>query len=238
MSDTSALTDIEKVVTGFIFSYAKSLDNYPRYLQHACRCVQDFNVYDGNIVTTAKVTVDSTLKCIVMPDDMIGFVDLVTPINGSWWSFTEKDKIVNTTTFTGLVEGRDTTQGEGTVIDQPRITSYGGKGGYNQFRFKFDWKARRIYYDNVLTENVVLIYVSSGINATGTTVVPVIIVSMIENYLLWKESYWLPEFTRERQMREADFWKEKMKVRGLINSMSEAQWRDLILSTSTQTIQR
>jgi hypothetical protein len=240
MADTTALISLEQIVSTFLFGYKKQTEDYSLYVQHAARAVEDFNLYDGNIPTTLKVTIDTTLKCIDMPDDMQQFVELVTPIEGQWWSFTEKSRIVNTTTFTGAVEGRDVAQGEGVEIVKPRVTTYGAKGGWNKFNYTIDWKARRIYFDDTYNANdyVVLIYISSGINASGETTVPAFMVPLIEAYLFHKETYWIPELARERQIRFDDYWKEKMKIRGLINSMTVDQWRDIFLSNVTQTIQR
>jgi hypothetical protein len=81
-------------------------------------------------------------------------------------------------------------------------------------------------------------YVSSGINANGETKIPVFIVPMIDAYLLEKETYWIPELARERQMRFDQYWKEKMKVRSLINAMTKNQWLDLFYSSFTQVPQR
>jgi hypothetical protein len=239
-TDTTALISIEKIVTQFLLSYKKTTEDYTSYLSHALNCFQDFNLYDGNIATTAKVTINSTLKCIDMPDDMLSFIDLVTPINGEWWSFTEKRLMVNTTTTTNLVEGRDDTQGEGATVKQDRVTGYGARGGWNKFRYTLDWAARRIYVDDAYeaTDYIVLIYVSSGIKATGETTVPAFLIPVIDSYLLEKETFWIPSLARERDIRHRDYWAEKRKVRDLINSMSYNQWKDILLENTTQTIQR
>lgn len=238
--DTPALIPIEQVVTSFLHAYRKSTDDYSLYVEHACRAYTDFNLYDGNLATTAKVTVNATLKCIGFPTDMLSFIDLVTPINGEWWSFTEKRLIVNTTTTVNNVETRDIAQNEGAEIVQDAVTNYGAKGAWNKFRFTIDYSARRIYVDSTYdpTDYIVLIYVSTGIKATDETTVPVFLVPVIDSYLLWRETYWLSELVRERENRFKDYWAEKRKVRDLINSMSYSQWRDCILSNSTQTVQR
>jgi hypothetical protein len=240
MADTSAIVSIEQTVTTFLFAYKKSTEDYSLYCQHACRCIQDFNLYDGNIPVTAKVTVNTTLKCIDMPDDMITFVDLMTPIKGGWWSFSQKDQMVNTTTTTAGVEGRDDNQGEGIKILQTKVTGYGATGGWNKFNMKLDWAARRIYVDDVYetTDYFVLIYVSSGIKATEETLIPVFLTPIIDAFLLERETYWIPELARERQMRFDAFWKEKLRVRSLINSMSESEWADLFYGSFTQTVKR
>jgi hypothetical protein len=240
MADTLALIPIEQVVTTFLFSYKRQTEDYSLYVQHACRAVEEFNLYDGNIVQATKVTINTALQCIEMPGDMQQFIELVTPIEGQWWSFTEKSRIVNTTTFTGAVEGRDVTQGEGVEIVKPRVTSYGAKGAWNKFNYTIDWKARRIYVDDVYNANdyIVLMYVSSGINASGETTVPAFLVPMIEAYLFERETFWMPELVRERENRFNNYWREKMKIKNLINSMTVDAWKDIFLGSATQTIQR
>jgi hypothetical protein len=239
-TDSTTLISIEKIVSQFLFNYGKSTEDYTQYLGLACNAVQDFNLYDGNYPTTAKVTLNTTLKCIDMPEDMQTFIDLVTPLNGQWWSFTEKALMVNTTTFTGFTEGRDENQGEGVTVDQPKVTGYGAKGGWNKFRFTLDWVARRIYVDGTYepTDYFVLIYASSGIKTSAETKIPSFLIPVIDAYLLWRETYWIDSKMRFVEIRKADYWQEKMKVRNLINAMSYSQWRDLILSTTTPTIQR
>lgn len=237
---TNALVRLDQVVTDFLLGYYKTTNDYVQYMKHACQVVQNFNLYDGNLVVTEKVTINTALKCIEMPGDMVQFIDLVTPQRGSWWSFTEKDRMVNTTTFTGGIEGRDSAQGEGQRIDQSLVTTYGAKGGVNKFKYTLDWAARRIFVDDTYTTNdyIVLMYVSSGIKATGDTVVPVFLIPMIEAYLLERETFWIPELVRERPMRHEEYTRQRQDVRNLVNSMSMQQWRDLIYSTASQSPQR
>jgi hypothetical protein len=240
MTDTSALIPIEQIVTRWLFKYRKSVDDYGLYVEHAAQCYQDFNLYDGEILTTAKVTLNPTLKCIEMPDDLLKFINLVTPIKGGYWSFTQNDNIVNTTTTVGGVETRDDTQGEGVKMDVDRVVSYGAKGGYNKFRCTVDMAARRIYTDNTYTANdyMVLLYVSSGINATGETKVPSFLIPVFDAYLLWKETIIELNLAKLHDQRFDQYWKEKMKVRNLINAMSKDEWLDIFYSQFTQAPQR
>ena len=240
MADTAALVSLERIVTDFLFGYEKGTERYAIMLRHACLCYQDFNLYDGEIQTSAKVVINPTLKCIELPDDCIKVIDLVTPIKGGWWSFTQKDNIVNTTTTVGGVETRDSAQGEGVVIDVDRVVSYGAKGGYNKFRCTVDMAARRIWVDNLYTANdyIVLLYVSSGINATGETTVPSFLIPLFDAYLLWKETIIDLNLAKLHQQRYNQYWQEKMKVRNFINAMSKDSWLDIFASGYTQTPQR
>ena len=234
---TSALINVETVVSRYMLKYRLSTDDAFILTEHACDCVSHFNLYDSDFATTAKTSVDAN-KIIEMPSDMVAFVDLVVPYKGKWWSFTEKREIVNTTTFTGLTEGRDSDVGEGVDIDTGRKTGYAAKGAINDYNYTLDWKARRIFCSGVQSETVVLIYVTSGIEATGTTQVPISIIPMIDAYLTWKRSYWDNSIKQERSLLERDYNNARLSVRNLINSMSYNAWRDIILGGTLQAPQR
>jgi hypothetical protein len=237
MADTSALLTVEGVTTRYLLKYKKPSEDYILYLEHACNCIRDFSLYHGNELTTEKVTVNAN-KWITMPSAMIGFNDLCVDWQGEWYSFTEKRAIVNTTTFTGLVEGRDDEQGEGVSISQPESYGYGAHGAVNEFNYTLDWKARRIYVDGISSDTAVLFYTSSGVTVDGTTYVSDLLTPVIDAYLLWKETYWLIEFVRERQARERDYTNEVLKARNFINALTFNQLRDLLLASSTQSVKR
>ena len=131
---TNALIDIEDIVSRYLFKYKLSTDDAFIYTEHACDAYRNFRLYDSAQVVTSKVTINAN-KWIDMPTDMQTFVDLCTPINGEWWSFSERSTIVNTTTFTGGLEGRDSTVGEGADLLEPRTTEYAASGGVNDYNY-------------------------------------------------------------------------------------------------------
>lgn len=81
MAHTNALINVETVVSRFLFKYKLSTDDALIYTEHVCNAIRDFNLYDGDLATTAKVTVNAN-KWIEMPSDLIGFIDLVIPYGG------------------------------------------------------------------------------------------------------------------------------------------------------------
>lgn len=237
MASIDALRPLEDVTREFLLMYKRTTDDYVLYLSHASACVRDFRLYHSNEVITAKVTVTAN-KLIEMPDDMIGFNDLLVPFNGRFWSFTQQKDIVNTTTFTGAVEGRDEDEGEGADILHSITDGYGARGAVNDYNYTIDWNARRIFVDGIESDTAVLKYVSSGITVGAETTVPELMVPVIHAYLLWRETYWLPEFTRERDMRERDYEKEIFKARRFINSLNYDQFRDILLGSNHQSVKR
>jgi hypothetical protein len=229
---TPALINIENVVSNFLLKYKKPTEDYILYLEHTCNCVRDFGLYDSDQFVTEKVAI-SALGIIEMPTTMMGFIGLYTFTDGMMWSFTMRDDIATTTTFTGMVEGQDATYGEGVALLDPVSDTYGAVGGVNDYYYKIDWKARRIFCEGIISTTVILRYVSSGVEITGVTSVPDYIVPMLDNYMLWKESYWIPALVRERVGREQDYIKSELKIRNLINSMTYEQWKDTLLGLTT-----
>jgi hypothetical protein len=231
---TSALTNIEEVVSRFCLKYELSLDHAVSFTEHACNCVRDFRLYDSHQVESSKVSV-SALGIIEMPTDMLSFVDLCKPYNGEWVSLTEIDTIVNTTTFVGAVETRDSDFGEGEAILHPEDVGYGARGGVNSYNYTIDWEARRIFCEGIVSDTLLLRYVSSGIETSGTTTVPEILTPMLDAYLLWKGSFYIPEWERKMEIFKSNYREEEYKLRNLMNSMSYSQWHDLLLGLMTQS---
>ena len=235
---TPALININQIVDEFMLAYKKSTEDAFTYLQHACNCIRDYSLYDSPNVVTEKVTITSN-KWIDMPSDMVGFNGLmILQTNGSYWPCTRRDDMIITTTTTAGVEGRDSDIGEGAALTDPKSSTYGGVGGVNDYYYSIDWKARRIYTEGFTTETVVLKYVTTGIEISGSTTVPTFVTPLIHDYLLWKECFWLPGLERYADAREKTYLKSEYKIRNLTMAMTADEWRDLFLSMTTQTVTR
>ncbi len=240
MAETNALVSIENAVTDFLLGYKKTTEDYVTYLKHACTLLTDFMIHDAAEARSEKVTVNSLgiIEMSTQCPDLIRLKDISVAYNGEWWTMTEKPNMVNTTTTTAGVEGHSSTFGEGVVIPDGVIDTFGARGGINDYYYMVDYKARRIFIDGLVSDTVLLRYVSSGIMVSGITYIPIMLVPMLESYLLWKESYWIPSIVRERPMRERDFNNERLRVRNVINSRSASQWRDIMWGSFSQSPKR
>jgi hypothetical protein len=234
---TNALISLNEIVDRYLFKYKLPTDDAFIYLEHICNCVRDFHLYDSPNEVPAKVTI-SALGIIEMPSDMVGFNDLYKFVSGIKWSFTYNDNIITTTTIIDGVETLDADYGEGESLDDPKSDTYGAVGGVNEYYYKPNWYARRIFVEGTKNDTAVLVYTTSGIELTGTTYVPEFITPMIDSYLLWRSSYWLPALKRERESLERDYTKAELKIRNFINSMTYSEWHDLLLSLTTMAPQR
>ena len=237
MADTNALVALEDVVTRYLLKYKKSTEDYTIYAEHAANCIRDFQVYDGVKYRSEKVTV-SALGIIEMPTDLITLGGISVARNGEWWSFTERPKMVNTTTTTDDVEGHDSDFGEGETLKDNKTYTYGAKGAVNAYYYAVDWDARRIFCDGIVSDTVLLKYVSSGIDTSEDTYIPEMLTPVVDNYLLWKETYWIPALVRERPLREKDYNNERLKVRNVLRAMTADQWRDILWGSFTQVPKR
>jgi hypothetical protein len=235
--NTDALLDLNTIVDRYLFKFKLPTEDAFIYLEHCANCVRDFHLYDSPNVVPAKVTI-SALGIIEMPSDMVGFNDLYKFVDGKKWPFTYRDDMITTTTVTGGIEGQDASYGEGEALVDPKSDTYGGVGGVNDYYYKPDWKERRIFCEGTINDTAVLEYITSGIEVAGTTYVPEFITPMLDNYMLWKSSYWIPTLIRERESLEKDYTKSELKIRNLINSMSYSEWHDLLLSLTTLVPQR
>ena len=233
----NALITINEAVTEYMLGYLKTTENAFVYTKHAVDCVRDFHLYDSPNYVSSKVSV-SALGIIEMPDDMLGFNGLFVAQNGEWWSFSQKDTLVNTTTTTLGVEGHDSDFGEGEAVQDPKTSDYGGVGGVNDYYYMLDWKARRIFCEGITSDTVLLKYVTSGIEVSGTTYVPIYVLPLIEDYLLWHECYWIPGLERFAAEREKKYLRTEYRIRNLINSMTYEEWHDTLLSVTSQAPQR
>lgn len=237
MADTNALISIEEAVTRYLFKYRKSTDDYILYLEHACNALRQYKVNSAPEARSEKLVV-SSLGIIEMPTDLIRLKDVCVAWNGQWWTMTEKPNMVNSTTFTGIVEGHDTTFGEGVAIVDDVSNTFGAKGGINDLYYMVDYGARRIFCDGIVSSTVMVKYVSSGVSLTGTTYIPDLFTEVLDNYLLFKETYWLTELTRERESRKRDYRDADLVLRNIINSLTASQWKDLIWGSFSQSPKR
>lgn len=227
MASTNSLVSIEQMVTQFMLRYKKPQDDYVIYTEHACALLRQYRTFDSHEVVTDDVSVDAN-GIIEMPDDMIAFKDLCVSKDGEWWSFTLRPAKVNLTTDAGFTDG----------LRDNLTDTLGARGAVNQYYYTIDWEARRIFCDGITSDTAVLKYVSSGIQTTGTTYMPDMLSELLDAYLLWRETYWVPGLAKERQLRERDFNNERLRIRNLLNSLTSAQWQDVFWGLFSQNPRR
>lgn len=232
MAVTDALVKLSDTVDRFMLKYKLPMEDGVLYFEHAADCLRNIMTKHSNIAVTAKVSVGSN-GILEMPDDMIGFVNLYVQIGGELWSFTDRPRMVNTTTGT---PPNDVQDGEG-IVDS-NTWGYGGVGGVNDYYMKTDWGARRIFLDGFKSDTAVLVYTTSGLTVAGDTLIPAEATEVMDAYLFWKKAWFDGSGRGEKDARKEDYYDELRQLR-ILNFMPTADMlRDIFYSTTTQTPQR
>ena len=234
MAELSGLKTLKQAVDELIFVGEKSDSLYFKYLQLMIRGFKEAKMFHlKGFTKVAKLTV-SDIKTIDIPDDYLSFVAVVVPIQGEYWSLTEKESLVFSQDGASLDEDDE----EGEDVNDSYSITYGATGGINKQGYvKLDEGNNRIIINSLTSGKleVFLIYVSSGINEAGTdTYIPDAIIPMLHFYVLYKEAIYANkpyEHLRDEYYRELD------KVRYLQMPSLEAM-RDALYEVFTPTPQR
>jgi hypothetical protein len=234
MAEISGLKTLKQVVQELIFSSGRSEADYFKFLQFAIRGFKEAKMLHMNGFTKiAKLTV-TDINTIALPDDYMSFIRVVIPINGEYWSLTEKETLVYSQTGSVL----DTDDGEGEEINDSYAITYGDVGGKNTHGYiKLDEVNDRIIVNKLDADRteVMLIYVSTGINEKGTdTYVPDRIVRMLHMYILYSDHLYKNQ-PYEHYLKEYEREVDKVKF---LEAPSFDAFRDALYEVFTSTPQR
>lgn len=234
MAETSGLKTLKQVVEELLFLSERPRDDYFRLLQLVIRGFRDARLFHlKGFTRVAKLTV-SDINTIDLPDDYIRMIGVVVPVSGQYWFLTEKEALV----FSQSGGVLDEDDGEGVEIEDGYSLTYGQRGGINrEGYYKVDEINNRIIVNSLSggRTEVMLIYVSSGINEAGTdTYVPDRVVPMLHSYVLYKDAL---VKGRPYQHFQDDYYRELDKVRYIENA-DIMTIRDTIYETSIPTAKR
>ena len=237
MANSTAYTEIGKIVDKYCFVKQLPQDDYWVYLQMACNCYREISLKYSNKFLTTKISV-SDLGIIEMPLDMVGFKCLYVAFNGEIWSFTLRDKKVMTTTLINGVESQDDTFGEGVDVLDNRYIGFGARGGVNAYYMNIDWGARRIFCDGFKSDTAVLQYLSSGLVVGGSTFIDQQCEPVINSYIDWQREINTPRSIAMLDKLESYYTNALFSMRLFQFLPSRDELSDAWDSNSTQTIQR
>ena len=223
MADIAGIRSLRDVADGFLFKYKLSMEDGAILFEHTCNCYRDIRLRHGDQVTTESVTVDAN-GIIEMPTSMMTFVNLGVYKNDEFWSFTMRPKLDIT----------EESPADPPVLTDGTSTTYGSSGGQNDYYYVIDWQTRRIFCAGIYSDTAVLKYVGTGISASADTLIPEIMVPVIDAYLLWKKGYWDGATRTEMMDRKEDYDEEVMMYRKIVNGMSGDQIMDILWGTTTQ----
>jgi hypothetical protein len=188
-NDTSALITFDQLIQGMMLKGEHPDSEYNRMIQIAIDGYRELNLVvlpEGRNIE--KFTMDSNY-IVYMPDDLILVNRICVPIDGELWPLTKRDSIVPTTSESGGSEVLDEDDGEGVDVTNKGIY-YSRKGGRNyEGYFRPDYRKRRIIFRNVSRTEVLMDYVTSGVDLTETTYIPIYAKTALEAYIRLYQEY-------------------------------------------------
>ncbi len=226
MAESSALIELTKVVQRYVFKYKLPNEDFINYFEHAADCVRGLNIHAISSSRRVDAAVDA-LGVLSMPSDLIGLVGVALEFRGELWFFTERQYMVVRT------DAADPKPSD----SNPLWTSYGTTGAKNEFYFMVDWKGRTIHIDGAESQDVTLVYLSSGLNIDAATTVPAICTPAIDSYLRWAQGEIEGKSINEQLKRDKKYEGE-FRLLKLQSLPSLIDIRDYFLGMTSQAAQR
>ena len=245
--DISGLTTLKKIVLKSIHR-KKPIDMsyYKANFGFAIDAMTQLHLFTVKENRMQWLTMDA-VNCVNLPSDYLSFIKLGVPIGGRLWSFSLDNDVIIPTSMENGLETLNSDRGEGVSAVQGKFnpdgtsvpynnSGYNSTGGHNNYNFGFDLENRRLVLDGIDRSQVLLVYKSNGVSASGDTLVPVVYSEAILSYVNWRRSEgdgnasWM-------QMYKNEFYEECSKIRFLESPSVEALY-DAIYSTYRQTVKR
>ena len=182
--DSPALVPISKVVHSYLNAtgiYSKV--NYKRFLQIVLENYADLNINNTAGFNSGRFIINQ-VNCVPFPLDYIDYVRIGVPVAGQIETLTANDAIITPKAITCGVEVADSDLS--TPISNDWIVHYGSTGGRNFMYYKSDKINRQIVFEgDGIGREVVIQYITTGINMSGATMIPVELVKVLRKYLHW-----------------------------------------------------
>ena len=232
-------TDGQIRLKEIVFDVMEDLGLEPRWwkniLRWVIRGVGELHLFHMNYYEEEKLT-PSDLNIITVPDDFVSLVALGINYKGRFWRLSQDNRFITTTTTDGDDEILDEDIGEGVAMGDSIIYHLGDSGGKNQYYLT--WLNRSQFMINGTPRvDVMMRYVSSGVNKQGSTYVPAI---CREALIAWaKKMYYERIATSDLKiMRSQEKYETEVEKLRFIQFASNEDIADAIYESWTQTVKR
>jgi len=235
MADISGYVNLGQVVDSLLNEQQISRKERRKFLQVALEGFsRELIVYHMNYFKAAWIEVSASLGAVAWPSDYVDFIAIGYNIGGEFWSFTEDEGIIIPA---GTVSGQDTlntSRGENQSVVRYKIASYATPGGLNSDHYKIDRQNRRVLVNGTSNRtHLLLYYVSSGVNASGNTVVPIYAERALKDYIVWRTTV-----GPSRLVKRQEYHDSARDLRDHEGFFTKDQFLDLVARTKHQGIKR
>ena len=192
----------------------------------------------------------SAAKIVDLPTDYVNYTKIGIPINGKLKVLTKKDNILLPRTFAdgapiGNADDENANTGSIFFVDHFRdgqfvAGMYGLPGGLDNAYYRVDRESRQIVFSGSIPRSeVVLEYVSSGIQLTGQTNIPRETVPALQAYVAWNMIKWDKKYSaNEKAQRKQDYLEEVAALDYFQSAFTADEYKRHVWKSTTQTIKR
>lgn len=210
------------------------------------RGFREFRLFKSTGQVKESWEIVTPIDTVNYPQDLIRLVEAGVVIDGEFFSFTKSDDLVNLISDPldlTLDEDRD----EGETINRSPSVGYNAKANNLEYYYKVDNERRRIKLSRMALDTtlyadkdeVLLRYISSGIDDLKNTYVPGDAVNMLTSYIAYNICFSRPDKYDKGyiMMRKEDLREERNRYDTLrLPSLQELE--DMIYETSGQIVRR
>jgi hypothetical protein len=230
-----------------------TMRDYYHLMQLAIEGYTELNLWHLDNIEVVYINVDPTSKVVSLPADFVDWLKVGIPSNGKLKVIHRHDKILLPRTSTDGLENfsntdaNDTTDASSLVYFSDHIRCgqfvgglYGMSGGISEASYRFDRERRTFAFTGTITDNyIVLEYISSGVNLTGSTTIPREAEPAVRTYILWQMVENDPRISQaEKVRREDNYDKAVAMLRDFQDIFTAEEYRQMLFSTSRQTPKR
>lgn len=217
MANLPALITLKDIVEEFRLKSKLPKIEYANLKQIAIRGYQRLVfliIPQGRVVE--KYTMDSN-KILALPDDLVELNAVYVPdAYGEFWPLSKNNNMVSTVSA-GPTRNPDSPHYEGVDTPDPGGRYYSATGGVNLVGYYIiDWPNRRILFTNIDQSEVVLDYLSTGVDDLETAYVPTQATEAIHAYMAFQYYSFQPKVPTNKIELYRDILKgEEKKLKGM-----------------------
>ncbi len=237
MAEIAGIITLDTFVKDLLFKLEKNDDDYLRYFKISVDGLRHLLMHKLGYVTHTKLVLDTDTNTIDFPNDYVGFVSLSVPDNGRMWTLTRDDRIVPTTSTDGNGdEYLDEDAGETVDLgEEANYSGYGARGGINDWYYSIDHKNRRIIINGLEADFFILTYISSGINASSATYIPLYVQEPLEDYVRWQDAKYKDAQDQDYKKK---LFEESQRRMIKLNAPTFSEIKDALYRSANQSIHR
>ena len=216
MADLARLIKIKNIVSEALALTSSPKSRFFPMMQIVINGVTDLNLFHGSVVKRVLLDMDANYV-IDIPGDCLSIISIGIPINGKNWLFSEDNELLAISSDDG-----DWTD----AVDEFSTTGYGVRGNKNTDYFIVDEENNRVVFNSPeQRSNVIFSYISSGVDLTAETEVPLTSKAVLVAWILWKEAlYNSKTYYNRTEILRVDYERELNKFRELrMPSIEEIQ---------------